>query len=108
MLEDVAAELAGADVLVAKVDTSEHPKLSKRFNIKVGGGSARTRVCCLVPDTVWGRRAPSTRFQGLPTLKWFKAGSKKAETYRGGRSKAAILNFVRSSLGSGSGGKDEL
>lgn len=50
--------------------------------------------------------APPHLAQGLPTLKWFKAESKKAETYNGGRSKSAILNYIRGRIDGSS--KDEL
>ena len=59
-----------ADVIIAKVDATEEPKLQERFGIK-----------------------------GFPTLKFFPKGETKPEDYEEGRSEDAIIGFVNKKAG---------
>jgi len=65
-----AADLAEGNMKIAKVDGTQAPKLSARFEVK-----------------------------SYPTLKWFDTPESKGEDYSGDRSKRAIIKFVREKHG---------
>ncbi len=60
----------GDRAVIASVNCDEHRELGKRFGVS-----------------------------GFPTLKWFPAGSLEPEAYSGGRTSAAIIDFVNGKAG---------
>jgi protein disulfide-isomerase A6 len=49
------------------------------------------------PDS--SKTAAAQEIKGYPTIKWFKAGSAEPETYSGGRTVEALVDYVNSKAG---------